>query len=145
MTRVLLILAAGLAITACDSDPGAAEDSATESVDDVISYEAAMDAQSELVAEITGVLENVTDESTAKAAAPRIEELSGELQRLAIRINAMPPLPYAEQQRISEQRKGSTAARRKAGKQMLKIEQYPVLKEAWSRGMKGAEGSAGNI
>ncbi|WP_405228108.1 hypothetical protein [Lentisalinibacter sediminis] len=150
MIRSLLILASVLAIAACgnepetDTDTDTDIDTNTDAVvdagpgDAVAAYEQAMEAERELVTEITGVLEGVTDEESAAAAAPRIEELSGELQRLAARINAMPQLPYAEQKRITEERTGSAAARRAAGKQMLKIEQYPVLKEAWSRGMRGA-------
>jgi hypothetical protein len=142
MIRSLLILAAGLAIAACGNEThtGTNNDAIADAGpgDDLAAYEEAMEVQRELVAEITGVLEGVTDEESATAAAPRIEELSGELQRLATRINAMPQLPYAEQRRITQERAGSTAARRAAGKQMLKIEQYPVLKEAWSRGMRGA-------
>jgi len=148
MIRSLLILAAALTIAGCgnetntntDADADANTDANADAGPggDVAAYEEAMEAQRELVAEITGVLEGVTDEESAAAAAPRIEELSGELQRLATRINAMPQLPYAEQQRITQERAGSAAARRAAGRQMLKIEQYPVLKEAWSRGMKGA-------
>ena len=160
MFRSLLILAAGLAIAACGNEPDTNTSTNTSTNtntntdtdaiadadavidagpgDAVAAYEQAMEAQRELAAEINGVLEGVTDEESAAAAAPRIEELSGELQLLATRINAMPQLPYAEQQRITQERAGSAAARRAAGKQMLKIEQYPVLKEAWSRGMKGA-------
>jgi hypothetical protein len=136
MMRFLPLLAAGLLLAGCGSEP----QPEPEPVDDVAAYEQALETQRELIGEITGVLEEVTDEASAEAAAPRIEELSGELQRLAVRINAMPQLPYAEQQRISRERSGSTAERRNAGKQMLKIEQYPVLKEAWARGMQGVEG-----
>ncbi|HKL64221.1 MAG TPA: hypothetical protein VJ883_12680 [Woeseiaceae bacterium] len=145
-------VAAMLALAACgnestpepapESDPeGAADvaDGAAEPAENVAAYEEAIDAQREVVGELTAVLEGVTDEASAEAAAPRIEELSRELQSLAMRINAIPQLPYAEQQRISEERAGSTAARRERGKQMLKIEQYPVLKEAWARGMRGVE------
>lgn len=153
MIRSLLIVAAGLAIAACGNetnteanpianpiaDADADADTDAGPGDDVMAYEQALDAQRKLVAEITGVLEGVTDEASAAAAAPRIEELSGELQRLATHLNAMPQLPYAEQQRITQERAGSTAARRAAGKQMLKIEQYPVLKDAWSRGMRREE------
>lgn len=130
MMRLLPVFGAGLVLAACGSEP----------VDDVAAYEQALDTQRELIGEITGVLEGVIDEASAEAAAPRIEELSGQLQRLAVRINAMPQLPYAEQQRISRERAGSSAERLSAGEQMLKIEQYPVLKEAWARGMKGAGG-----
>ncbi|WP_405232450.1 hypothetical protein [Lentisalinibacter salinarum] len=138
MIRSLLMLAAGLVIAACGNETNTDKIADAGPGDDVAAYEQAMDAQRGLIAEITGVLEGVTDEESAAAAAPRIEELSGELQRLATRINAMPQLPYAEQRRITQERAGSAAARRAAGKQMLKIEQYPVLKEAWSRGMRGA-------
>ncbi|WP_405236227.1 hypothetical protein [Lentisalinibacter orientalis] len=150
MIRSLLLLAAVLAIAACGNEPETDTDTDidTDAIADTVidagpgdavaAYEQAMEAQRELVTEITGVLEGVTDEESAAAAAPRIEELSGELQRLAARINAMPQLPYAEQRRITQERAGSAAARRAAGKQMLKVEQYPVLKEAWSRGMRGA-------
>jgi hypothetical protein len=152
MIRSLLLLAAVLAIAACGNEPETDTDTSTDTNTDAIAdtvidagpgdavaaYEQAMETQRELVTEITGVLEGVTDEESAAAAAPRIEELSGELQRLAARINAMPQLPYAEQRRITQERAGSAAARRAAGKQMLKVEQYPVLKEAWSRGMRGA-------
>lgn len=130
MMRLLPVFGAVLVLAACGSEP----------VDDVAAYEQALDTQRELIGEITGVLEGVIDEASAEAAAPRIEELSGQLQRLAVRINAMPQLPYAEQQRISRERAGSSAERLSAGEQMLKIEQYPVLKEAWARGMKGAGG-----
>jgi hypothetical protein len=152
MIRFLLIAGAGLVVAACGNEPapestpepasgGAADvaDAAADSADNVAAYEEAIDAQREVVGELTAVLEGVTDEASAEAAAPRIEELSRELQSLAMRINALPQLPYAEQQRISEERAGSTAARRERGKQMLKIEQYPVLKEAWTRGMRGVE------
>lgn len=132
--RLPPLLAAGLLLAGCGGEPEPAP------LDDVAAYEQALDKQRELIGEITAVLEGVTDEASAEAAAPRIEELSGELQRLAVRINAMPQLPYAEQRRISQERSGSTAERRDAGRQMLKIEQYPVLKEAWARGMKGVEG-----
>lgn len=151
---LLATMAAVLALAACGDEParestpepapgGAADvaDIAAEPADNVAAYEEAIDAQRELVGELTAVLEGVTDEASAEAAAPRIEELSRELQSLAMRLNAIPQLPYAEQRRISEERAGSTAARRERGKQMLKIEQYPVLKEAWERGMRGAEGS----
>lgn len=138
MIRSLLILAAVLGIAACGNETDTHNTADAGPGDAVAAYEQAMEAQRELVTEITGVLEGVTDEESAAAAAPRIEELSGELQRLAARINAMPQLPYAEQRRITQERAGSAAARRAAGKQMLKVEQYPVLKEAWSRGMRGA-------
>lgn len=150
---LLATMAAALSLAACGNEPapestpepapeGAADvaDAAAEPADHVGAYEEAIDEQREVVGEITAVLEGVTDEASAEAAAPRIEELSRELQSLAMRINAIPQLPYAEQQRISEERSGSTVARRERGKQMLKIEQYPVLKEAWARGMRGAEG-----
>jgi len=138
MLRSLALPAAGLVLAACGNEPGPELEPGP--VDDIAAYEQAMDAQSELIAEITGVLEGVTDEASAAAAAPRIEELSARLQRLAIRINAMPQLPYAEQRRISQERTGSAAERRNAGRQMLKVEEYPVLKEAWARGMKAVEG-----
>jgi hypothetical protein len=102
-------------------------------------YEEALERQSALVREITTVLQTVEDEAGAEQAAPRVEDLSRELQRLAVQMNAMPPLSWEEQDRLSRERSGSGTARKEAGRQMLKIEQYPVLQEAWKRGMQAGD------
>lgn len=103
------------------------------------SHEEALERQSALVGEITTVLQTVEDEASAEQAAPRVEELSRELQKLAVQMNSMPPLSWEEQDRLTRERARSGAARRESGRQMLKIEQYPVLQEAWKRGMQAGD------
>lgn len=118
-----------LTLAACGNDrpPGPA------------SYEEGLERQGRLVREITTVLQTVEDEAGAEQAAPRIEELSRELQTLAVQMNALPPLSWEEQDRLTRERAGRAAERREAGRQMLKIERYPVLQQAWQRGMQAAD------
>lgn len=125
------ILGLGLAVSACGD--------AADAPAGIDTYEQALDRQSDLMRRITGVLEGVTDEDSAKKAAPRLEELSARLQRLAMRMNELPPPSFEESQRLTRERaEGRTQSRRESARQMQKIEQYPALKEAWQRGMQSA-------
>ena len=103
------------------------------------SYEEGLERQGRLVREITTVLQTVEDEESAAQVAPRIEALSRELQTLAVQMNALPPLSWEEQDRLTRERAGRAAERKEAGRQMLKIERYPVLQQAWQRGMQAAD------
>lgn len=133
MIRRLTISMGAVVLAACGAGPGDDAGPGT--------YEDALDRQSRLIAELTSALAEVTDEASAEAAAPRIEELSAQLQRLAVHINEMPPRSFEESQRLTEERAaGRAESRRESARQMRKIEQYPVLQEAWKRGMQEAGG-----
>jgi len=122
MRRILMVMIAGLLSTACSGGIG--------------SYEEGIDAQSDIMTEMVGVLAGVTDQESADAAAARIEALGNRLAEVAAQIKELPKPTMEELQEIgkkqvSEQREFQN----KASAQMMKLAQYKSLRNAWSRAM----------
>jgi hypothetical protein len=86
---------------------------------------------------MVSVLESVTDENSANEAADEIEALGNRLAEVAERIRKLPP-PWREimQERARQQGEESREFQSKAASQMMKLAEYPVLNDAWTRAME---------
>ena len=100
------------------------------------SYGDAVQRQSELMTEMILVLEDVDDEDDAEDAAEEIEELGRQMGELAMQMRELPRPSQEEMMDISQKQAELNAGfQQKASEQMMKLGQYPVLAEAWSRAM----------
>ena len=123
MSRFLLMMAFGLLLSACGGGIG--------------SYEEGIQAQSKVMREMVSVLEGVNDESSAEAAAGKIESLGNELADISSRMMELPRPNAKEMQDIAKmQRAEMQAFQQDAAMQMMKLAQYPVLQDAWMSAME---------
>lgn len=99
------------------------------------SYKEGMEAQFDIMEEMIGVLEGVTDDASAKAAVPKVEALGQRLADLAGQIQKLPEPSMEELQEMAEIGKRRQSFQSNAGRQMMKLAQYPELTQAFSRAM----------
>lgn len=100
------------------------------------SYEEGMDAYSELMQEMVGVLEDVDDESSAEKAAAKIEKLGDRMAEITAQVAELPrPNAQEMQELANSQMANMQAFQQDAAAQMMKMAEYPVLMEAWMRAM----------
>ncbi|MDJ0926635.1 MAG: hypothetical protein QNJ73_03205 [Gammaproteobacteria bacterium] len=119
MWRTLMVAGVALLIASCGG---------------VDSYEDAVNAQTEIMMEMLEILEGVDDEASAEKAAGRIEALGTQLAEIAKQMQEMPRPSIEELQEIGEQQRARTMEiQQKAVPQMMKLAQYPALREAWTR------------
>lgn len=98
----------------------------------VESYEDAAEAQIEIMREMIRVLEGVSDDASARAAAGDVAALAARMQSIADQLRALPPPSREEIDAISAlQEKVQREIQPAATAQMMKLAQYPVLAEAW--------------
>jgi hypothetical protein len=118
MLRITTVLALGLILTACGGG--------------IDSYEEGLEAQAALMREMIGVLEDVTDETSAKKAAGKIESLGSRMGDIALQISELPQPDAKEMQEIARQQRAAMQEfQQDTMEQMMKLAQYPVLQEAW--------------
>ncbi|MGA8206133.1 MAG: hypothetical protein WB812_16585 [Woeseiaceae bacterium] len=123
MRRAATLIALGLILSSCGGR--------------VDSFEEGMEAQADLMEEMIDVLKGVDDEASAKQAAGRIEEIGARMAEIAKRISALPRPDAEEMQKLAEkQRDRMRSIQQDATKQMTKIAQYPVLRDAWMKAMR---------
>lgn len=104
------------------------------------SYEEIVNAQADVLTEMIEVLEGVTDEESAEDAVDEIEALGARLGELVDEIERLPEPSTAELQRITEaQGERMQEFQRTAAPQLMKLAQYPVLAEAWTRAVANFE------
>lgn len=100
----------------------------------VSSYEELVEAQADVLTDMIGVLEEVTDDASANAAVDDIEALGARLGELVAEVEELPEPTTADLQRIAEtQGRRMQEFQRTAAPQMMKLAQYPQLAEAWTR------------
>lgn len=122
MVRILAAALVALVCPACGSG--------------VSSYEDGMEAQAEIMTEMVSVLEGVTDENSANAAATEIEALGDRLAEVSSQMREIPPPSMEEMQGIAQKfGKQTQDFQQKAATQMMKLAQYESLGEAWTRAL----------
>jgi hypothetical protein len=95
-----------------------------------------MEAQAEIMTEMVSVLEGVTDENSANAAATEIEALGDRLAEVSSQMREIPPPTMEEMQRLAQEfGKQTQDFQQKAATQMMKLAQYESLSEAWTRAL----------
>ena len=123
MRRMATLMVVGLMLSSCGGG--------------IDSYEDGMEAQADLMEEMIGVLKGVDDEDSAQKAAARIEEIGGKMAEIANRIAELPRPDAEEMQELAEkQRNRMRSIKKDATEQMMKIAQYPVLRDAWMNAMR---------
>lgn len=123
MWRTISVITLGLTIFGCGGG--------------ISSYEDGFDAYAEAMKEMVGVLEDVTDESSANKAAGKIEDLGNRLADITAQMADLPRPDAKEMQEIAKkQRAEMQAFQQDAATQMMKMAEYPVLLEAWMRAME---------
>ena len=123
MRRIAALMIVGLMLSSCGGG--------------IDSYEDGMEAQADLMEEMIGVLKGVDDEDSAQKAAARIEEIGGKMAEIANRIAELPRPDAEEMQELAEkQRDRMRTIQQDATEQMMKIAQYPVLRDAWMNAMR---------
>lgn len=126
MLRAFTLISIGLVISACGGG--------------IDSYEEGLEAQSKLMQEMISVLEDVTDEASAKKAAGKIESIGGRMGEIAMQISELPQPNAKEMQEIAKmQRREMQAFQQNAMAQMMKLAQYPVLQKAWMNAMENTQ------
>jgi len=100
------------------------------------SYEDAMEAQVEIMEEMVGVLEGVTDQASAEEASSEIEALGSRIADVIAQVQELPEPTAEEMQEIAAKygEQGQEFQTR-AASQMMKLAEYPSLSEAWTRAM----------
>lgn len=107
---------------------------------DISSYEDALEAQTDIMKEMVGVLEGVNDQASAEKAADQIEALGSRLAKIAQQIQGLPKPSMEELEEFgAKQRQQNQAFQEKASAQMMKLAEYPVLTDAWMRAMTGMQ------
>ena len=123
MRQIATLMAVGLILSSCGGG--------------IDSYEDGMEAQADLMEEMIGVLKGVDDEDSAQKAAARIEEIGGKMAEIAGRLSKLPRPDAEEMQELAEkQRDRMRTIQQDATEQMMKIAQYPVLRDAWMNAMR---------
>lgn len=103
----------------------------------VSSYEELVNAQADVLTDMIGVLEDVTDEASADDAVDDIEALGARLAELVADIEELPEPTAADLRRIAEtQGQRMQEFQQTAAPQMMKLAQYPQLAEAWTRAVE---------
>ncbi|MDH4048967.1 MAG: hypothetical protein OEW68_15515 [Gammaproteobacteria bacterium] len=104
------------------------------------SYEDAANAQAEIMSEMIDVLEGVTDQASADRAAGKIEDLGNRLADVIGQLRDLPE-PTASEITAMSRKQGARMQefQSKAMPQMMKLAEYPVLFEAWTRAMENIE------
>lgn len=122
MLRMLMVAFIGMLATACSGG--------------ISSYEEAIEAQAEVMAEMVSVLEGVTDEASADKASARIEELGNRLAKIAVQVQELPEPTMEEMQEIARQQGAQQQDFQKtAMPQMMKLAEYKSLSDAWTRAL----------
>ena len=124
MRRMATLMVVGLMLSACGGGG-------------IDSYEEGMEAQADLMEEMISVLKGVEDEDSANEAAARIEEIGGKMADIANRVSALPRPDAEEMQELADkQRDRMRSIQQDATEQMMKMAQYPVLRDAWMKAMR---------
>ena len=122
MWRVIFLVIVGLQCIACSGG--------------ISSYEEGVEAQSEVMEEMLGILEGVTDEASAEAASSEIEALGNRLAEIAKQFLELPEPTVEEIQEIGRQQQARQQEfQNKALPQMMKLAQYKSLSDAWTRAL----------
>ncbi len=122
MRRVLMVMMVAVMCASCGGG--------------INSYEDAMDAQVEIMEDMVGVLEGVTDDASAQKAASEIEALGNRMAEVVAHVQELPQPSAEEMQQIAEKyRTEGQEFQERAASQMMKLAEYPALSEAWTRVM----------
>ena len=122
MWRNLMVAGMGALLAACGGG--------------IDSYADAVNAQAEIMEEMVSVLEGVTDEKSADAAADEIEALGKRLMEIGALMPELPRPSMEEMEAIAQkQREQGREFQNKAAAQMMKLAEYPSLANAWTRAM----------
>jgi len=101
------------------------------------SPEALVDEQFDLMDEMLEIVEDVTDEASAKEAAKKLEALGEKLADLQKRMEKMPDPTPAEQKQLEARVAARQADYMKRSQEFgAKMMQYPELMEAFSKAME---------
>lgn len=104
----------------------------------VSDHDEAMEAQMDLMEEMVGILEGVTDKASAEKAKPEMEALGKKAQKLAEEIEKLPQPDQAELKRLQEKYQPRMEEfQKKAMEHMMKLMTYPELSEATQKAMSG--------
>jgi len=123
MRRIITMLALGLIISACGGG--------------ISTYEEGMNAYADVMEEMVGVLDSVTDKSSAENAAGKIEALGNRLGKITSQLADLPRPDAKEMQELAKnQRARMQDVQQDAAAQMMKVAEYPVLLDAWMRAME---------
>ena len=123
MRQIATLMAVGLILSSCGGG--------------IDSYEDGMEAQADLMEEMISVLKGVEDEDSANKAAARIEEIGAKMADIANRVSALPRPDAEEMQELADkQRDRMRSIQQDATEQMMKMAQYPVLRDAWMKAMR---------
>jgi hypothetical protein len=95
-----------------------------------------LEAQLEITQEILDTLEGVTDPASAEAAEPVIEALANRLAEVGAQIRE---LPKPEPEVLREIAEPHSERTQEMLTQLLKLAEYPELREAFARGTANAE------
>lgn len=126
MRGLITVAFASLLVAACSGGIG--------------SYEEGVEASAEVMQEMMGVLEGVTDEASAKNAAGKIESLGNRLGEISKQMAELPRPSASEMQAIAKKQMAEMRSfQQDASVQMMKMMQYPVLQEAWMRAMENMQ------
>ena len=125
MWRIITVIASGLIISACGGG--------------ISTYLEGMEAYDEIVKEMVSVLEGVTDEASAKKAAGEIEGLGNRLAEISTQVADLPQPNAEEMQEIVKKRDEMQALQKTAEVQLMKLEEYAVLQDAWTRAMENMQ------
>lgn len=125
MLRIMTALSLSLILTACSGG--------------IDSYEEGLEVQAELMREMIGVLEDVTDEASAEKAAGKIESIGSHMGEIAMQISELPQPDAQEMQEIAKQQRAAMQEfQQDSMAQMMKLAQYPVLQEAWMNALSNS-------
>ena len=123
MRQMATLMAVGLLLSSCGGG--------------IDSYEEGMEAQADLMEEMIEVLKGVEDQDSANKAAARIEEIGHKMADIANRVSELPRPDAEEMQELAEkQRDRMRSMQQDATEQMMKMAQYPVLRDAWMKAMQ---------
>lgn len=109
----------------------------------ISSHEEGINAQLNVMDEMFTVLEGVEDEASAKAATDEIEALGKKLSEIAAQMNALPK-PTAEEMKelasnVEITRRQQELFGTRMAKQLMKLAQYPELRNALSSALGKVE------
>ncbi|MGB5305065.1 MAG: hypothetical protein WBO57_02380 [Gammaproteobacteria bacterium] len=122
MWRIIMVAVAGLLCGACSGG--------------ISSYEDGLKAHAEIMTQMVGVLEGVTDQASADEASGEIEALGNRLAEVAAQVQNLPrPSPEEMQEIAQKQLLQSQEFQKMAVPQMMKLAQYKSLSDAWMRAL----------